>query len=229
MRRGHIYILINGCMPGLVKIGHTWQSPKREAEALSQAAGVPLPFTLVWDEELIHCDEADQLIQTRLEKHRFHGNTEFFALPLKDAIQAVKQVASEFHERERLERGGDNAEVPPVEMKKLSVQLDDGKPVPLPPAAANAKALIRRQVLVRIGVGLFLGPICAIYAWGFGLHNIGGLLLLILAVFYFGAVLAAPFFQSFACPNCTHKTRVTYFTRTVRCGKCGMVHLLDES
>jgi hypothetical protein len=100
--QGAIYILINACMPGLVKIGYSTQSPEERAKKLSESTGVPTPYLVAWHEDVNHCEEIERSVHTRLEKYRFNRNREFFAIPLKDAIQTVTEIANEFREQERL-------------------------------------------------------------------------------------------------------------------------------
>ena len=86
MANGFIYILINACMPGLVKIGKTERSSERRALELSATTGVPSPFIVAFEAEVGDCDNAEIKIHTRLQKYRVTGDGEFFRLPLKEAL-----------------------------------------------------------------------------------------------------------------------------------------------
>lgn len=50
MAAGHVYILINANMPGLLKIGMTERTPEERARELSAGTGVSSPF-------IVHCIE----------------------------------------------------------------------------------------------------------------------------------------------------------------------------
>jgi hypothetical protein len=103
MVRGHVYILINACMPGLVKIGHSIRSPEERAQELSQTTGVPMPYIVAYQEEVVCCDEAEREIHRLLDKWRVNRGREFFSIAVKDAIQVVAEVAKKFRELERAE------------------------------------------------------------------------------------------------------------------------------
>jgi hypothetical protein len=48
-KSGYIYLLINSAMEGFVKIGKTTKTPEERAKELSNATGVPTPFTVAFD------------------------------------------------------------------------------------------------------------------------------------------------------------------------------------
>jgi hypothetical protein len=52
---GHIYVLINPSIPGLVKIGKTTRDPESRAKELSQATGVATPFYVAFSIEVADC------------------------------------------------------------------------------------------------------------------------------------------------------------------------------
>jgi hypothetical protein len=104
MPRGYVYILINASMPGLVKIGQTSHAPEDRARKLSQDTGVPVPYMVAYEEELVYYEEAEQEIHKRLSRSRLSRNREFFSIPVRDAIQVVREVAREYRKREEEER-----------------------------------------------------------------------------------------------------------------------------
>ena len=74
MASGNVYILINPCMPELVKIGHTTRAPKERAKELSDDTGIPTPFFVAWHEEVNRCEEIEQIVHARLDQYRFRPN-----------------------------------------------------------------------------------------------------------------------------------------------------------
>jgi hypothetical protein len=96
---GYVYILFNSAMRDLVKIGQTAGSPEERAKELSNPTGVPLPFTVAWQAELLCYKEAELEIHSRLAQFRANKRREFFAIPLKQAIQVAGQVAEEFNQQ----------------------------------------------------------------------------------------------------------------------------------
>lgn len=96
MSAGFIYILINACIPGAVKIGKTTRSPEDRAKEVSQGTGVPTPYVVALEEDVLDCDAAEREIHLRLAEYRISEDREFFRLPLKEAIKEVQKVAEEF-------------------------------------------------------------------------------------------------------------------------------------
>ena len=65
MAAGHVYILLNAAMPGLVKIGSTTRTPAERAKELSQATGFCTPFVVAFDEYVGSCEQAEREIHAR--------------------------------------------------------------------------------------------------------------------------------------------------------------------
>ena len=88
---GHIYILINPSMEGLVKIGKTTRVPDDRAKELSQATGVPTPFYVAFSIEVTDCHSAEDYVYSILEHNGFNRspNREFFEIPLRSAIKVL--------------------------------------------------------------------------------------------------------------------------------------------
>jgi hypothetical protein len=94
---GHVYILLNASMPGLLKIGSTERTPEDRAGELSQGTGVPSPYIVAYSEEVPDCQAAEGLIHARLDTFRTNPRREFFQLPLRDAIIELMQIVREAH------------------------------------------------------------------------------------------------------------------------------------
>ena len=95
---GHIYVLVNPSMEGLVKIGKTTRDPDARAKEVSQATGVPTPFHVAFSVEVSDCHAAEDYAHTVLETTgcvRF-PNREFFEAPLRRVIEVLLQVEREF-------------------------------------------------------------------------------------------------------------------------------------
>lgn len=95
---GYIYILMNPSMPNLVKIGKTTGEPEERAKELSSKIGLPTPFTVIYDGYFQNCTKAEQHIHSVLESKGFKisMDSEFFEIPIKDAIDAVMQTKDYF-------------------------------------------------------------------------------------------------------------------------------------
>jgi hypothetical protein len=88
---GHIYVLINPSIEGLVKIGKTTGDSKERAKELSGATGVPTPFIVAFDAYFDDCSRAEQYVHAVLEQrgYRTADNREFFSVPLGDAVRII--------------------------------------------------------------------------------------------------------------------------------------------
>jgi hypothetical protein len=81
-RSGYAYLLVNPAMPGVVKIGKTTRAPARRMGELSGATGVPLPFELLFEVQVLDVHEAERYVHDRLEQlgARVSSNREFFRI-----------------------------------------------------------------------------------------------------------------------------------------------------
>lgn len=94
---GHIYILINPSIDGLVKIGKTTRDPAARAKELSHATGVPTPFYVAFSIEVPDCHSAEDYVYAVLEYNGFKRspNREFFEIPLRKTIEVLLRVEKE--------------------------------------------------------------------------------------------------------------------------------------
>jgi hypothetical protein len=94
---GHIYILVNPSMEGLVKVGKTTREPEARAKELSQATGVATPFYVAYSIVVGDCHSAEEYVHAVLEYNGFKRspNREFFQIPLRTAIEVLLVVEKE--------------------------------------------------------------------------------------------------------------------------------------
>jgi hypothetical protein len=92
MDKGYIYILVNPSMQGLVKIGKSMRNPEERARELSSGTNVPFSFEVGYEKLVSNCDLAERLIHQKLSLHRAANNREFFAISLREAINAVNKI-----------------------------------------------------------------------------------------------------------------------------------------
>lgn len=88
---GHLYVLANSAMPGLVKIGKTTRSPSERAAELSGVTGLPTPFIVVYEQLFKNCSEAEVFVHTYLASrgHRVSDSREFFNAPVNHVVRAI--------------------------------------------------------------------------------------------------------------------------------------------
>jgi T5orf172 domain len=91
---GYVYALINGAMPGLVKVGKTTRDPAGRAQELSGATGVATPFMVVFEQMFGDCDAAEAAIHRSLEQSgcRLATNREFFQASPSQVIKFIMAV-----------------------------------------------------------------------------------------------------------------------------------------
>lgn len=90
-RPGHVYILRNPSLPGLVKIGYTCLTVADRVQQLSRSTSIPMPFEVVasFRTSTPVAQEAD--IHALLAVHRMPGR-EFFSISEARAIAACKTI-----------------------------------------------------------------------------------------------------------------------------------------
>lgn len=90
LRPGKIYILRNPFhKEALIKIGRTAFESEKRALQISSGTGIPYPFEVLFDEDVVDCELAEKLIHEKLHLHRVNPKREFFQLPLKQAVRTV--------------------------------------------------------------------------------------------------------------------------------------------
>jgi len=88
--KGHVYILSNTSMAGLLKIGFTNGDPAKRAAELSGVTGVPTPFRVEWSMPVLGSARAiEQRIHAVLSKKK-HGK-EFFKVEIDEAHSVARR------------------------------------------------------------------------------------------------------------------------------------------
>ena len=92
---GWVYLLTNGSMPGLVKIGMTTRSVDQRVKELSASTSLPTPF------KVVHCwpvhDPAavEAVLHKRLDVYRINHRREFFRVDTADIVQMMPRIIDE--------------------------------------------------------------------------------------------------------------------------------------
>lgn len=87
---GHIYVLSNPALQGMVKIGHTLKAEaERRAVELSASTSIPLPFHVEGSWLVEHPAEVELRIHQSLARFRVSKAREFFHLDVEDAISRI--------------------------------------------------------------------------------------------------------------------------------------------
>ena len=95
MPNGYVYVLFNPALKDQVKIGKTTNSPEERAAELS-TTGLPHSFVVAYAERVSDCDRVERLVHDKLGEYRVNPNREFFRVSVRDAIQAVLEIAGPF-------------------------------------------------------------------------------------------------------------------------------------
>ena len=78
---GHVYIMLNPAIPGLVKIGRTRFQTKARARQL-YSTGVPKEFIVLWQENVHDSDSVERELHRRFKDSRVNPQREFFEIEL---------------------------------------------------------------------------------------------------------------------------------------------------
>jgi hypothetical protein len=92
-KAGYIYVMSSPALErDIFKIGRTNADPRRRAEDLSKATGVPVQYLVVEDWWVIDCVRAEMLIHESLKEYRLTDRREFFRAPYKVIRNAIEHV-----------------------------------------------------------------------------------------------------------------------------------------
>lgn len=87
----HLYLMVNGSLPGLVKIGVTSDDPNVRAKQLSASSGVPTPYVCAYSRLVRDPFTVEVLIHRALDDKRVNDSREFFKMPVHEAITALER------------------------------------------------------------------------------------------------------------------------------------------
>ena len=96
MKPGHVYILSNKSMPGIIKIGYTANDPEQRAKELS-STGVAEPFTVTHSWYGFDAYEAEQKLHKHFAHYRVNKHREFFR---DDCLADVREFMGDTVEEE---------------------------------------------------------------------------------------------------------------------------------
>lgn len=94
LRSGHVYVLSNPAMEGIVKIGRTCKSGRSRAKELYAQGGtaIPMPFKMEFEMWCADCAQVESRVHEELEFFRVNKSREFFRLDAHKAVEAVIRV-----------------------------------------------------------------------------------------------------------------------------------------
>jgi T5orf172 domain-containing protein len=92
---GHVYVMLNPAMPGVVKIGRTRDQTKARARQL-YSTGVPKEFIVLWQEVVHHSDKVEREVHKRFKDLRVNPRREFFKVEPQQAIRTLMEVAGPY-------------------------------------------------------------------------------------------------------------------------------------
>jgi len=91
----YIYILKNEFMPGLFKIGYTYNDPTQRASQLFKT-GVPTEFEIVYVIKCFNGMRVEKAIHEELKSFRVNRNREFFNVELDIAIEITQRMKEKY-------------------------------------------------------------------------------------------------------------------------------------
>ncbi len=91
---GIVYLLINACMPGIVKIGKTSRTDLQNRMKELYTTGVPIPFECVYAcrIKLSHMSKLETALHNAFEPNRVNKNREFFRIKPEQAMAIMQFV-----------------------------------------------------------------------------------------------------------------------------------------
>ena len=141
---GIVYLLVNECMPGLVKIGKTSRHDLEKRMKELYTTGVPLPFECVYacKVKLSHMDELEKALHAAFAPSRINESREFFRMSQNQAIPLLKLLTM-------MNEGDVTAEV----AAEIENDLEEAD------KAAIAKSKSKRPPLDFLAMGLSIGDV----------------------------------------------------------------------
>jgi hypothetical protein len=140
---GIVYLLVNECMPGLVKIGKTSRLALEKRMKELFTTGVPLPFECVYAcrVKLQHMDELEKALHLAFAPNRVNENREFFRIDVSQVLPIMKlmthinegdataevsaEIASELDEKDKAAISKSKSRRPPLDFTEMGLHVGD--------------------------------------------------------------------------------------------------------
>jgi hypothetical protein len=90
-----VYVLSNDYMPGIFKIGFTYNAPEERAAQLFKT-GTPDEFKIAYRCKCFNGMRIERAVHSKLKKQRIRMDREFFRVNLDDAIRTIEEMKTQF-------------------------------------------------------------------------------------------------------------------------------------
>lgn len=91
----YIYVLKNEYMPGILKIGYTYNDPAIRANQLYKT-GVPTEFEVVFSVKCFNGMRIERYVHSKLKDSRVNAGREFFKVDLDEAVKIIEESKIKF-------------------------------------------------------------------------------------------------------------------------------------
>jgi hypothetical protein len=92
----YVYILVNGSMPGMVKIGMTTTSVTQRVHEINRATGVPTPWIPVFDYKCMRADLLEAELHDYFDSYRVADNREMFHVDSITVQNAIDDLGGKY-------------------------------------------------------------------------------------------------------------------------------------
>jgi hypothetical protein len=92
----YVYVLENKYMPGLLKIGYTYNDPQIRASQISKSTGVPGEFVVIHSQKCFNGLRVEKAVHEKLKEYRVTSNKEFFKVGIAFVKEVIKSKIEEY-------------------------------------------------------------------------------------------------------------------------------------
>ena len=92
----YVYVLVNGSMPGMVKIGMTTTSVTQRVHEINRATGVPTPWIPVFDYKCMRADLLEAELHDYFDSYRVADNREMFNVDSITVQNAIDDLGGKY-------------------------------------------------------------------------------------------------------------------------------------
>lgn len=89
--KGFVYIMMNGAMPGLLKIGASTKHPLNRARELSAPTASAVPFVVAYHRYVADPFQVEAALHRLLDRYRANDSREFFRIELHKVVELLER------------------------------------------------------------------------------------------------------------------------------------------